>query len=136
MDLPQLEKELIRDEGLKLKPYRCTAGKLTIGVGRNIEDTGITEAEAVALLRGDIARCVKELAFFPWFGTLDGVRQRVLINMNFNLGFNRFRQFAKMLLAIQNGKFDAAADEMHASKWARQVGSRATRLESMMRRGE
>lgn len=61
MNIEQLKKELIRDEGFRSKPYKCTAGKLTIGVGRNIEDNGITEDEAMYLLENDIASCIKQL---------------------------------------------------------------------------
>ena len=50
----RLKDMLIRHEGLKLKPYLCTAGKLTIGVGRNIQDRGITYQEAMMLLENDI----------------------------------------------------------------------------------
>ena len=42
-----IERQLIEHEGLEQKVYRCTAGKLTIGVGRNLEDKGITEEEAL-----------------------------------------------------------------------------------------
>ena len=52
---------IIKHEGLKLKPYICPAGKITIGVGRNIEDNGISEDEAMYLLNNDIKRCKTEL---------------------------------------------------------------------------
>lgn len=58
MDLRKLINDLIRDEGLKLKPYRCTSNKLTIGIGRNLDDNGITEAEARYLLHNDLGRAV------------------------------------------------------------------------------
>ena len=53
--MTELERLLIYHEGLRLGVYRCPAGKLTIGVGRNLEDRGITEEEAYYLLRNDIA---------------------------------------------------------------------------------
>lgn len=135
MNLHRLERTLKADEWESLKPYRCTAGKLTIGVGRNIEDNGISAEESLYLLRTDIARCIRELKSFPWFLDLDGVRQEVLINMCFNLGFPRLIQFRRMLAAIQKGDFEAAADEMLNSKWAQQVGNRAQRLAEEMRHG-
>ena len=52
---------LIEEEGMKLKPYRCPAGKLTIGVGRNLEDKGLSNEEALFLLQNDIIEAVKEL---------------------------------------------------------------------------
>ncbi|HEX9879647.1 MAG TPA: hypothetical protein VGB25_05595 [Candidatus Binatia bacterium] len=76
--MTRLQEMLIRHEGLRLKPYRGTVGKLTIGVGRNLDDAGITRDEALALLRHDIDRVRKEVsAAFPWFGGLNPVRKDV-----------------------------------------------------------
>ena len=133
---PYIEDDLIRDEALRLKPYRCTAGKLSIGVGRNLEDIGITRDEALHLLANDIARVEVECrAAFPWFDALDPVRQAVVLNMAFNLGLPKFRLFKQTLAAIAAGRYDAAARQMQLSKWARQVGDRAKRLARMMRTG-
>ena len=134
MNLQQMKAELIRDEGLKLKPYRDTVAKLTIGVGRNLDDVGISEAEAAFLLESDIARTSKALdAALPWWTTLSEERQRVLLNMAFNMGIQGLLGFKNTLAAIQAGKFEDAANGMLASKWAGQVGNRAQRLAQMMR---
>jgi lysozyme len=131
-----LETDLIRDEGLRLKPYRCTAEKLTIGVGRNLDDVGITKDEAMVLLRNDIAEAERGLlAEFPWYLRLSEARREVLINMAFNMGIPTLKGFAKMWAALKIGKFDRAADEMLGSTWARQVGPRAQRLAVKMRKG-
>jgi lysozyme len=137
MNFIKIEEEIERDEGLVLKPYLCSAGKLTIGVGRNIEDIGISEDEARYLLRNDIHNCIGDLLTIDDidYYNLSPVRQRVLVNMRFNLGPSRFRQFKKMIAAIKRKDFDAAADEMMDSRWAVQVGNRAKRLEEMMREG-
>jgi len=137
MNRDLLEAELTRDEGLRLKPYRCTAGKLTIGVGRNLEDSGISEDEAGYLLRNDIARIESELDdHLPWWRDLrSDARQRVLANMAFNLGIGGLLKFQRMLVAAKNGNYEIAANEMLGSLWARQVGNRATRLANMMRAG-
>jgi len=131
-----LEEQLMRHEGLRLKPYRCTAGKLTIGVGRNIEDVGISRAEAMAMLRNDIltARLGLEKAV-PGFLGLSSRRQMALIDMCFNLGLPRFLAFKRMLAAIAAGDFAQAAEEMLDSAWANQVGQRAVTLATMMRDG-
>jgi lysozyme len=114
-----IEEELIRDEGLKLKPYMCPAGKLTIGIGRNIEDVGISEDEALYLLRNDIENCNTDLTEMGFqFYNFSPNRWRVLVNMRFNLGPNRFRQFKKMIAALRDGDYEKAADEMMDSKWA------------------
>ncbi len=131
-----LRDDLVRDEGLRLKPYSCTAGKLTIGVGRNLDDVGITRDEALALLDNDIARVKAETQkAFPWFGGLDDVRRDVVANMVFNLGLSRFSQFHQTIAAIARGDYATAADQMLKSQWAKQVGQRAVRLAQRMRTG-
>jgi lysozyme len=132
-----LLEQLKRHEGLKLKPYHCTAGKLTIGYGRNLDDVGITEQEAEQLLLDDVAQIKTQLKIhLPWYQELSAVRQAVLENMAFNLGLSRLLQFRRMLAAAQTGDFDTAATEMQDSKWARQVGHRSIELTKQMRTGE
>ncbi len=137
MNLEAMKRELIRDEGLRLKPYHCTAGKLTIGVGRNLEANGITELEAEMLLAFDIERFGAQLdRAIPWWRGLDDVRQRVLLNMAFNLGTAKLMEFTNTLGNIRAGRWEAAAEGMLKSKWAGQVGARAVRLAKMMKTGE
>ncbi len=131
-----LKKDLRRDEGVRLKPYLCTAGKMTIGVGRNIEDMGITDLEADYLLENDIQRVVSELdTALSWWRDLSGQRQEALINMCFNMGIRRLLTFRKMLGALESGRYDAAATEALNSKWARQVGARAKRIAAVLKEG-
>lgn len=135
-NMETLQRELVRDEGLRLTPYECTAGKLTIGVGRNIQDVGITQDEAMVLLKNDIERCRIELnRAVPWWTRMSDTRQRVFLNMVFNVGISRFLGFRKMLSAAQSNDWDTAVKEMLDSRWANQVGDRAKRLAEMMRRG-
>ena len=127
---------LVDHEGMRRKPYRCTAGKLTIGVGRNLDDRGISPDEAMYMLANDIKDARRELsAAFPWFDKLDDVRQAVLIDMCVNLGLSRLQGFRNTLALIGVGKYEAAAQEMLNSKWAEQVGRRAQRLSRMMATG-
>ncbi|MEA3348486.1 MAG: sulfate adenylyltransferase subunit CysN [Pseudomonadota bacterium] len=127
-------RQLIEHEGLKLKPYHCPAGKLTIGVGRNLEERGISEEEALYLLNNDIAESIKDLQkiFADEFETLPENVQRVLIDMRFNLGASGFKGFKKMIKAVKEEDFTQAALEMQDSKWFRQVGSRGKTLVKMM----
>ncbi len=136
MDVEKLLTDLVRDEGLRLKPYRCTAGKLTIGIGRNIEDIGITHDEAMHLGRNDIARVVVELdGALPWWREMSERRQRALANMAFNLGLARLLKFKMMLGAMQRGDFAAAVREAESSAWFRQVGERGPRVVAAIREG-
>ena len=132
-----LVEQLIEHEGMELMPYRCTAEKLTIGVGRNIEDRGISEDEARYLLANDIAIVEEEiLKRQPVVSTLDPVRQRVLVDMAFNLGMPTLMKFQKMWDAIEEEDWDEASAQMLDSRWARQVGRRADRLADAMRSGD
>lgn len=129
-----LKDQLIQHEGLRLKPYRCTAGKLTIGVGRNLEDTGISEEEAMFLLDNDIARftylCQTRI---PCFMSLSDSRKNVLVDMAFNMGIAGLLKFQNMLSALEEGDYEKATAEMLNSVWAKQVQpSRVTRLTQMM----
>ena len=130
-------RQLRLHEGERLKPYRCTAGKLTIGVGRNLEDRGITAEESAYLLGNDIDRFTTELQrALPWVAQLDEVRQRVLLDMAFNMGIAGLLQFKRTLATIQAGDYQKAAAMMLDSKWAGQVGQRAERLSRMMFTGK
>lgn len=136
MNRGQLIDELKRDEGVVLTLYKCSAGKNTIGVGRNVDDRGITEDESDYLLSNDIDLCVKELeGTFPWFQTLSDTRQRVMVNMCFNLGLSRLMGFRKFLAAMEAGEWETAGVEMLDSKWARQVGPRSIRLRDLVLEG-
>jgi lysozyme len=131
-----LVEQLVLHEGLRLTPYVDTVGKITIGIGRNLTDRGITEAQAYAWLDEDIAVAVRELtARFPWFAALDEIRRRVLIDMHINLGMQRLKGFRQFLGYVEAQDYRKAAEEMLASRWATQVGGRATRLAGMMRTG-
>lgn len=131
----QLRAMLIRQEGLRLKPYVDSVGKITIGVGRNLTDTGILESEAYILLDNDILAATNEAQSFPFFAKLDSVRQDVLVDLVFNMGLPRVRGFVKMLAALADGDWEEAAAQMRDSKWATQVGNRALELAQMIRSG-
>jgi lysozyme len=130
-----IEEMLIRHEGLRLKPYRCTAGKLTIGVGRNLDDNGISEDEAMVMLTNDIVSARKALSVYTWFDGLSTVRKNVCLDMVFNLGIKGFSRFKWMINCLTRGDYECAANEMLNSKWAMQVGKRVYELSEMMRKG-
>lgn len=140
MNRTALADQLVFDEGMVLKPYRCTAGKLTIGVGRNLEDVGISKSEAMTMLGADIDRAEADLdRALPWWRGMSDRRQQVLANMCFNMGIGNSTRgllsFRNTLAAMQAGDYKRAAQGMRDSAWARQVGKRAERLASMMEQG-
>lgn len=128
--------QLRQHEGLRLRAYHDTMGRLTIGIGRNLDSPGITSAEAYYLLDNDIRRCEVEATKWPWFEGLTQVRQRVILDMLFNLGWTRLAEFRQTLGAVSSGEYERASREMLISDWAVQVGARARRLAKMMHTGE
>jgi len=124
-----LREQLIRDEDNKQFVYADSVGVPTIGVGRNLLAKGLSALEREFLLHNDIAEHTLEIwQNIPWASQLDEVRLEVLINMSFNLGTAGLMKFAKFLAALKAKQYDVAAREMLDSKWAAQVGPRATRL--------
>jgi lysozyme len=135
MNLERLADKLIAHEALRLKPYKCSAGKLTIGVGRNLEDRGITKEEALFLLMNDIKISIQEAGKFPFFASLNDTRQEIIVNMLFNIGYGRLSGFRKFLDALTLGDYQKASKEMLDSVWAKQVGRRAQELSDAMAKG-
>lgn len=126
--LDRVRKRLIDEEGLKLKLYHCTAGKLTIGVGRNVEDRGITHDTAMQMLDEDIDICVGELEKnLSWFEDAPDKIQEVLIDLCFNMGINRLMGFVKTLHKLKTGAYREAAEELLDSRYASSVPNRAKR---------
>jgi lysozyme len=131
-----LVEQITRDEGVRLKPYRDSVGKLTIGIGRNLDDKGISLAEAQIFLQDDIRDVQAELQkALPWVYHLDDARRGVLENMAYNMGVEKLLSFHDTLSFVQRGLFAQAANAMMQSKWAVQVGARAVRLAEQMRTG-
>ena len=127
---------LIRHEGMRLKPYTCTAGKTTIGVGRNLDDNGITEAEAMAMLERDVHVTVETLRdHFSWFAGLDHTRQDAVVSLGFNMGVKKLTTFKKFVAAMAAQQYETAAAEILDSTYATQVGKRAIELAGMIRTG-
>ena len=137
MIMKQLIAQLKLHEGLRLKPYTCTSGKLSIGVGRNLDDIGISEKEAEMLLLNDIEEAKSQLAtYFPWTQNLDEVRLAALINFTFNVGIGTVGKFVNAMALLKDGNYDMASEEFLQSRWANQVGQRAIDVTEQIRTGE
>jgi lysozyme len=147
----EIIQRLVLHEGCMLVPYKCPAGFLTIGVGRNIEKNpltseekkvcgdymnGITKNAAFYLLRNDIEKVCKDLMKnIPWWKNLDNERQYALLDMCFQLGINGLLRFRKMLSAMGVGNWQQAAEECLNSNYARQTPKRAKRIAETIRTG-
>ncbi len=122
--MDNLRSLILNHEGLKLKPYTDTTGNLTIGIGRNLEGRGISEAESFFLLENDLKEIEEQLIKHYWFVALDKVRQEVIIELVFNVGLTRALGFKKMIEALKSLEYRKAADELLDSAWTKQVGER------------
>ena len=132
---PYIRNLLVQDEGVRLKPYKDSVGLLTIGIGRCLDTVGISAEECEYLFANDVKHVEAQAQTFPWYASLDPVRQAVILSMLFNLGLRGLQGFTNTLKFIEAGKYTQAADNMMVSKWAKQVGARAVRLSEMMRTG-
>jgi lysozyme len=113
-----------RHEGVRNKPYKDTVGKLTIGVGRNLDDKGLSDDEVEYLFRNDL-REVERIAsnICPSFYRLSEGRQAALMDMAM-MGETRLRGFKKMFNAIARNDWTAARLECLDSKWRLDVGDK------------
>ena len=137
MDIDKLIAQLKVHEGVRSKVYLDTEGIETIGVGRNLRDRGLSDDEIELILANDIRDFQEEVErAFSWWSDLDDVRQRVVVDMAFNMGLGSLSKFVNTLSHIENGRYEEAGVEMLDSKWARQVGDRANVLSNMMKTGE
>ena len=139
-----IDAELRRDEGVRYSPYRDTKGILTVGIGHNMEASPLpsdwiaplTDDQVDQLLNHDLSVVYVALDLhLPWWEELDEVRQRVVVNMAFNLGTAKLCEFHQTLACMKAADYAGAADGMLDSAWANEVHDRATRLADAMRTG-
>ena len=129
--------QLKSDEGLRLRPYRCTAGKMTIGYGRNLDDRGISPYEAEMMFNADVSECTTDLrGLFYNFDSFSYDRKGALLNMRFQLGHDGIREFKNMIQAIKDNDWIKAAEEAKDSLWYNQVPNRAARIVKLLKQGE
>jgi len=142
MSLESVCAALMLDEGKRTNKagrhilYQCPAKKWTLGYGRNVEDRGISESEAVDWLHSDVRDAAQDAAalFASWL-KIDEVRRDVLTNMSYNLGIKRLGKFHDLIAAVEAKDWVAATAAMVDSPWHSQVGDRSKRLEHQMLTG-
>lgn len=123
-------------EGLRLKPYKCTEGYLTIGYGRNLETRGISPDEAEEMLLADLSDVEESLHRHELLiEQHSDSRRAVLINMAFQIGVQGLLKFKNTIKAYKQHDYEKAAEEMLDSKWANQTPKRARFLAEQMRTG-
>lgn len=136
MNYTLLREDLIRDEGLRKFPYEDTVGKLTIGIGHNLTDRGLSDRVIQKIYDEDVEEAQIMLdRFLPWWITRPEPVQRALVNLCFNMGIKTLLTFKITLANIQSGQYDRAAQNLLRSKYAKQVGERAQRVANLIRQG-
>ena len=135
MNKTVLRDDLKRDEGVRLKPYVDTAGKLTIGVGRNLTDVGISEVEAEILLADDIEKVISQLDYeCAWWVKCPDDVQRGLVNLAFNQGVpHLMKNSPRMMACLQAGDYAGASRELLDGPYKDQVGARAERIAALFK---
>ena len=139
------------DEGFRPNVYYCSAGHLTIGYGYNIDancldlpenllisfkNGGISESYACSLLQRCVNDCIMQCEkTFNWWSKLSKNRQYAIVNMIFNIGLGGFLEFKNTIHALSNSDWNVASAELLDSKWALQVGARAQRIATVIRKG-
>ena len=122
-------------EGYRMFPYRCTANKLTIGYGFNLEDVGISEEESELILKLRLQKLHNKLNELDWYAKQNQDRKDALLDMAYNLGFSGLLKFKKMIAALKINDYKSAAVEALNSKWAAQVGRRANKIAHILETG-
>ena len=134
--IPEAVNMLMNDEGYSKLPYKDNLGILHIGYGFNLEVVGLSIKESTIILRlrvDDIE--AKLFSEFEWFRPLDLRRQSVIISMVYQMGFNDFKSFKKMIKALADKDYDLASEEGLDSLWSLQTPTRAIRHMEVLRRG-
>lgn len=122
-----------RHEGFRSEMYTDTTGHSTIGYGFNLEAIKLPRAVAELWLAFELEKLQDKLNDYNWFNDLDHERQAVITDMAYNLGLAGLLEFKQMIEALRNNNYDKASIEMLDSRWATQVGRRATELSGIMR---
>lgn len=147
IDRARLRQQLAKHEDKRQFVYDDATGKPigegtfvrglpTVGVGRNLYGKGLSDDEIDYLLDNDINDAYADALKFPWFQSLDPVRQNAVTELLFNLGVKRFSGFVKFINFMNEGRWTHAASELKDSRWYTQVKGRGDTLMKMIQSGE
>lgn len=129
---------IIKSEGIRNKPYRCSQGHLTVGVGHKIEKSEkfksfYSNSEIEDLFKKDLNEAIRAAQNnFPSFSRQPDHIKLVLVSFCFNLGEAGSRKFVKFRRAIESRNYQLAALELKKSLWYKQVTARANKYISII----
>ena len=116
--------------------FKDSRNKATLGYGSLVQAPGgLTEEEAVFLLGNRVDNATEEASKYPWFPEMNAARQSVIVELLFQLGPTGFNEFVKMIGALENGNYDAAADELVNSDLGKEAPARTNELADTLRNG-
>ena len=142
MNKDNIFEQLKVDEGVVYEVYKDHLGYPTFGVGHLILEsdeefekevgTLVSEERVKACFEKDLDTSISECValYGDDWDKFQGTVQEVLVNMMFNMGRPRLSKFKKFQAAIESEDFITASEEMEDSRWFKQVGPRAERLQA------
>lgn len=143
MTSPYLLTDIMADEGFRAEAYPdplSGGDPWTVGYGATgptiLKGTVWTQKMAQNDLAMRVGKLTNQLqASLPWFRNLADLRQDVLVNMAYQLGFAGLLGFHRTLGLIADSDYEGASKAMMASAWAKQTPNRAKRLSLQMNSG-
>ena len=143
MNIEALREQLKTDEGVKYEIYKDHLGYPTLCIGHLITEDDpehgepdgkeISEDRVNEVFESDVSKFVDEAKIlFPYLDDLPEIAQQVIVNMAFNMGRPRLSKFKNFIAGVNDRDWVRAAEEMMDSRWADQVGARATRLRNLI----
>ena len=142
--MPDIKTLLEYEEGRKNKPYKCSAGHWTYGVGHKMTEDEVKKYPPGCIIPDDVIdkvftadrqKAVNAAKGYAWFPRLNDARQAVIVSMIFQLGTFGFAKFQNTIKLIAKGNYEAAAAQMLRSLWAKQTPNRAKRHSEQFKTG-
>jgi GH24 family phage-related lysozyme (muramidase) len=148
MDMEKLRAEITFDEGRRRNPYKDSLGNYTGGVGHNLQahgaswedicgwmHAGIPDVVIDQWLTDDIEAAITTCwGIFPTFADLGDNRQRVLVNMAFDLE-HELNDWHGLKAAIAAKDWTGASLAIMDSRFAHEAPNRCGRLAARMVEG-
>lgn len=135
----QYKQHFISVEGINLKPYKCSKGFNTVGIGHKFERGELIKQsysinEINSLFKNDLieAKAIARKVFISFDKQPDNV-QIMLTALCYNMGEGGIKKFIKFRSAINSNNYSRAANELQNSKWFSQVKGRGVKYVTILR---